>query len=48
MHKIDCCEGVLKLVRIATENVGENDLNPRIKYIMVRHDNLYRKIVKEG
>ena len=35
MHKIDWYEGGLKLVDIATKNFGENDLNPRIKYIMV-------------
>ena len=31
MHNIDWCEGGLQLADIATENVGENDLNPRIK-----------------
>ena len=31
MHKIDWCEGGLQLVDIATNNVGENDLNPRMK-----------------
>ena len=40
MHKIDWCEGGLKLVDIATKNVGEDDLNSRMKYIMVRLDNL--------
>ena len=39
MHKIEWCEGGLKLADIANENVGENDLNPRMKYIMVRIDN---------
>ena len=39
MHKSDWCEGVLKLADIATSNVGENDLKPRIKYFMVRLDN---------
>ena len=39
MHKIDWCEGGLKLADIATKNVGENDLTPKIKYIMVRIDN---------
>ena len=38
MHKIDWCEGGLKLAYIATNNVGENDLNPIMKYIMVRLD----------
>ena len=39
MHKIDWCEGGLKLEEIATKNVGEHHLTPRIKYIMVRLDN---------
>ena len=39
MHKIDWCEGGLQLTEIATKNVGENGLNPRMKYIMVRLDN---------
>ena len=39
MHKIDLCEGGLQLVDIATENVGGNALNPRMKYIMVSIDN---------
>ena len=39
IHKIDWCEGVLKLLDIATNNVGEHDLTPRMKYIMVRLDN---------
>ena len=36
MHKIDWCEGVLQLADITTKNVGENDLNPRMKYIMIK------------
>ena len=36
---IYCYEGGLKLGDIETKNVGENDLNPRMKYIMVRIDN---------
>ena len=39
MQKTDQCEGGLKLSDIATKNVGENDLTPRMKYIMVRLDN---------
>ena len=35
MHKIDLCEGGLKLADIATKNVGGGYLNPRMKYIMV-------------
>ena len=36
MHKILWCEEGLYLADIATKNVGEHDLNPRMKYIMVR------------
>ena len=36
MNKIDWCEGDLQLADIATKNFGGNDLNPRMKYIMVR------------
>ena len=39
MHKIDWCEGGLKLVDIGTRNVSEPDLTPSIKYIMVRLEN---------
>ena len=39
MHKIDWCEGGLQLTEISTKNVGENELNPRIKYIMASIDN---------
>ena len=35
MSKIDWCEGGMQLADIATKNVGENDLNPRVKYFMV-------------
>ena len=35
MQNIDWCEGGLKLDDISTKNFGDNDLNPRIKYIMV-------------
>ena len=40
IHNIDWCEGGIQLVDIATNNVGENVLNSRMKYIMVRLDNL--------
>ena len=36
IHKIDWCEGGLELVDISTSNIGENDLNNRMRYIMVR------------
>ena len=39
MHKIDWCEGGLQLADIVTNDVGENDLSKRIKYIMVRLEN---------
>ena len=39
MHNIDWCEVGLQLEYIANNNVGENDLNPRMKYIVVRLDN---------
>ena len=39
MHKIYWCEGGLKLAYIVTKNVGENDLNIIIEYIMVSIDN---------
>ena len=40
MHKIDWCEGGLQLADIEAKNVGDNDLNPRMKYIMLRIENL--------
>ena len=39
MHKIDWCEGGMRLADIATNNVGEHDLTQIMKYIMVRIDN---------
>ena len=48
MHKIEWCERGMKLARIATTNFGENDLNPRMKYIMVRLENGDRKLLQEG
>ena len=48
MHKIDWCEGGLKLADIATKNVGDPDLIPRMKYVMVRIDNWDRKLAQEG
>ena len=39
MHKIDQCEGGLKLADIGTRNVSEPYLTPRMKYIMVRLQN---------
>ena len=36
IHKIDWCEGGLQLTYIANNNVGDNYLHPRMKYITVR------------
>ena len=48
MQKIDWREGDLKLEDIETKNVGENYLNPRMKYIVVRLDNRDITLVQEG
>ena len=48
MHKIDWCEGGLQFSDIATKNVGDNDLNLRINYIMVRLDNWDITLLQEG
>ena len=39
IHMIEWCEGGLKLSDIETKNIGENDLNNRMKYIMASIDN---------
>ena len=39
MQKIDWCEGGLQLANIGTNNVGDSDLTPKMKYIMVRLEN---------
>ena len=38
MHNNDWWERGLHLAEISTKNVGEHDLPPRLKYIMVRID----------
>ena len=48
MHKIDWCEGGLQLEYIATKNVGEHDLKPRMKYIIVIIENWDITLVQEG
>ena len=48
MHKINWCELGLKLSDISAKNVGDNELNTRMKYIMVRLDNWQRTLVQEG
>ena len=39
MHKIDWFEGGLQMEYITTNNVCENDLNTRLRYIMVMLNN---------
>ena len=46
MHNIDWYEGGLKLAEISTKNVGEHDLTPRMKYMMVILNNWYRTLVQ--
>ena len=46
MRKIELCEVGLKLAYNATNHFGDNDLNPRMKYTMVRSDNWYKTLVK--
>ena len=48
MNTIDWCEGDLQLEDIANKNVGENYLNPKMKYIIVRLDNRDRTLLQEG
>ena len=48
MHKIYWCEGGLQLADIATKNVGDPNLTPKMKYIMVKLDKRYRTLVQEG
>ena len=48
INNIKWCEEGLKLADMATKNVGENYLNPRMKYIMLRLDNWHRTLVQEG
>ena len=47
MNRIDWCEGGLQFSVIATKNVGEHDLTPRMKYVMVRLENLDIILVQE-
>ena len=48
MHKIDLFDVGLKSEDITTNNVGEHDLTPRMKYTMVIIDNWDRTLVHEG
>ena len=47
MQKINWFEGGLQLADIATKNVGEHNLTPIMKYVMVRLNNLDRILVQE-
>ena len=46
MHIIGWCEGGLQLAHIAIKNVGEHDLTPKMRYIMVRLDKWERTILQ--
>ena len=48
MHKIDQCEGGLQLADIATNNVGANDVDTRMKYIILMLENWQITPVQEG
>ena len=47
MHKFDWCARGLKLEDIINKNVGENGLNPRMKYKMVSFENGWITLVHE-
>ena len=38
MHNFDWCEQGMQLIEIATKNVSENELYPRMKYTMLSLD----------
>ena len=46
MHKIEWFEGGLQLAVIYNSNDGDNDLTPRMKYIIVILDNWDRNILQ--
>ena len=48
MNIIDWYEVGMQLADIATRNFGDNVLNTRNKYIMLRLDNWMRTLVQEG
>ena len=48
MHNTDWCEVSLQLTEIATKNIGDDCLNPRIKYSMVSLENWYISLSQEG
>ena len=47
MKKIEWCEVGIQLACIATNNVGDHGLTPRIKYIMVRLENWDKTLVQD-
>ena len=48
MHNIYWCEWGLQLADIATKNVGENDINPRMNIFMVSLVNWDRTLAQYG
>ena len=48
MHKIDWCEEGLQLADIETNNIGVNDLNTGMKYIIARLYNWDRTLLQQG
>ena len=48
IHKIDWCEGGMQLVDMANTNVGDHELTPIMKYIMVRLENWDITTLQEG
>ena len=48
MKNIDWCEGGLQLEDIKNKNVVEDNLNPIMRYIMVRLGNLQITLLQEG
>ena len=48
MNNIEWCEVGLQLADIDIKNVGDNDLNTRMEYIMVIIENWERTLAQEG
>ena len=46
LNNIDWCEGGLQFADNGTKNVGEPDLTPRMKYIVVRLENWGRTLLQ--
>ena len=47
MHRIYWCKGGRQLAEIGTKNVGEPDLVPRMRYIMVRLEKCDITLIQE-